>query len=89
VLKRPEPLAARLSVTPKPQKTAKSTVFQRKTRENRKNPVETGVLPLTNAAESRKVNGGRFFRTRVIIGFGAYRRTGSPEVPTQQHEQAT
>jgi DNA-binding protein HU-beta len=48
--------------------------------------VETGVLPLTNAAESRKVNGGRFFRTRVITGFDACRGTGSPEVPTQQHE---
>jgi hypothetical protein len=46
-------------------------VFQRKTRKNRKNPVETDVLPLTIASESRKVNGGRFFRTRVNIGFSA------------------
>jgi hypothetical protein len=52
-----------------PEKAAISAVFQRKTRKNRKNPVETRVLPLTNAAESRKVNGGRFFRTRVNTGF--------------------
>jgi hypothetical protein len=48
-------------------------VFQRKTRENRKNPVETDVLPLTFAAGSRKVNGGRFFRTRINTGFRGYR----------------
>jgi hypothetical protein len=50
-------------------KTAKFGVFQRKTRENPKNPVETGLFPLTIASESRKVNGGRFFRTRVNTGF--------------------
>jgi hypothetical protein len=52
------------------QKRAKTVVFQRKTRKNRKKPVETGVLPLTFAAESRKVNGGRFFRSRINTGFG-------------------
>jgi hypothetical protein len=89
VLKRWEPLPARVSGPARLPKTPKSTVFQRKTRENRKNPVETGLFPLTNAAESRTVNGGRFFRTRVFTGFGAYRRTGFPEVPTQQPEKAT
>jgi hypothetical protein len=49
-------------------KTAKNGVFQRKTEENRKKPVETGVLPLTNAFESRRVKGGRFFRSRVNTG---------------------
>ncbi|HTV15419.1 MAG TPA: hypothetical protein VME68_11935 [Acidobacteriaceae bacterium] len=47
---------------------AKFGRFPEKTRKNRKKPVETRVLPLTNAVESRKVNGGRFFRTRVITG---------------------
>jgi len=52
-------------------KTGENRVFQRKTKENRKKPVETGVLPLTNAFESRKVNGGRFFRSRINTGFRA------------------
>jgi hypothetical protein len=33
--------------------------------------VETPLLPLTNAAQSRTVNGGTFFRTRVITGVSA------------------
>jgi DNA-binding protein HU-beta len=43
-------------------------LFRRKARENRKKPVETQVFPLTNASESRKVNGGRFFRSRINTG---------------------
>jgi hypothetical protein len=39
--------------------------------ENRKKPVETGLLPLTNAVESRTVKGGRYFRSRVNTGFRA------------------
>jgi hypothetical protein len=54
-----------------PRKSVIFWVFQRKTRENRKKPVETGLFPLTIAAGSRKVNGGRFFRTRASIGFCA------------------
>ncbi|MFP5230848.1 MAG: hypothetical protein ACLGXA_24795 [Acidobacteriota bacterium] len=50
-------------------KPAKKGDFQKKTRENRKKPVETRVFPLTNASESRKVNGGRFFRSRINTGF--------------------
>jgi hypothetical protein len=50
-------------------KTAKNGLFQRKTEENQKKPVETGVLPLTKALESRRVKGGRFFWSRVNKGF--------------------
>jgi hypothetical protein len=56
---------------PKPQNQAKTGVFQRNARKNRKKPVETGVLPLTNAVESRTVKGGRLFRSRVNTGFCA------------------
>jgi uncharacterized protein YfaT (DUF1175 family) len=52
-------------------KSGKNRVFQRNARENRKKPVETQVLPLTNAVESRTVKGGRLFRSRVNTGFCA------------------
>jgi hypothetical protein len=52
-------------------KSAKNRLFQRNARKNRKKPVETRDLPLTKLSESRKVNGGRFFRTRVNTGFRA------------------
>jgi hypothetical protein len=50
-------------------KTGKKGVFQRKTDENRKKPVETEVLPLTNASRSRRVKGGGSFESRVNTGF--------------------
>src|SRR5580700_7627188 len=75
---------------PDPRKTAFLDLFQRKTRKNRKNPVETGLLPLTIVSESRKVNGGRFFRTRVNTGFQCLRtQVATPGVPTQRLNQAT
>jgi hypothetical protein len=40
-------------------KTAKTSQFPKKTEKNRRKPVEMRCFPLTNAAESRKVNGGR------------------------------
>jgi hypothetical protein len=49
----------------------KLSTFSGKTQENRKKPVETGLLALTIAAESRKVNGGRFSLTRMNTGFQA------------------
>jgi DNA-binding protein HU-beta len=41
------------------QKPAKIGQFQKKTKKNRRKPVEMRCFPLTNLAESRKVNGGR------------------------------
>jgi hypothetical protein len=61
----------RLSAASKAKTPVNDGVFQRNARENRKKPVETEVLPLTNAAESRTVKGGRFFRSRVNTGFCA------------------
>jgi hypothetical protein len=49
-------------------------IFPAKPRKSRKKPVETALLQLTFVFESRKVNGGRFFRTRVITGFRAWGR---------------
>jgi DNA-binding protein HU-beta len=61
-----------LGAGPKNRKNCrKSGIFRRETRKTRKKPVETALFPLTNALESRKVNGGRYFRTRVITGFYA------------------
>jgi hypothetical protein len=72
------------------QKRAKNDVFQRKTRKNRKKPVETRVCPLTIASESRKVNGGRFFRSRINTGFGTgWERSysGDLEEKTKEEDQ--
>jgi len=52
-------------------KQAKNRGFPEKCQEKPQKPVETRVLPLTNAAESRKVNGGRFFPSRINTGFHA------------------
>jgi hypothetical protein len=74
VLKRAEAAGSapfRLSKGPKMGKIKR---FPEKNQEKPQKPVETGVFLLTNAAESRRVNGGRFFRTRVITG---YRRTAA------------
>jgi hypothetical protein len=51
------------------QNPRKNRVFQRNARENRKKPVETRVLPLTNAAPSRTVNGGTFFGPASLLAF--------------------
>ena len=40
-------------------KPAKNSQFPKKTEKNRRKPVEMRCFPLTNPAESRKVNGGR------------------------------
>jgi hypothetical protein len=40
-------------------KPAKISQFPKKTEKNRRKPVEIRCFPLTNPAESRKVNGGR------------------------------
>jgi hypothetical protein len=49
----------------------KLSTFPEKTRKSRKKPVETGLLALTIAVESRKVNGGRFSLTRMNTGVQA------------------
>ncbi|MGA7884141.1 MAG: hypothetical protein WCA44_00260 [Acidobacteriaceae bacterium] len=72
--------------TPASAKTPKSRFFLKKTEENRKKPVETGLFPLTNALRRRKVNGGNFFRTRVNTGFSAMRR--DPEADGDRHSLA-
>jgi DNA-binding protein HU-beta len=70
------------------QNRAKIRLFQRKARENRKKPVETRVLPLTNASESRKVNGGRFFRSRINTGFcTGWERTHSGDLEEKNKEE--
>jgi len=49
----------------KTENTAKSTKNSRKTDKTRRKPVEIRCFPLTNASESRKVNGGRVSGTRI------------------------
>jgi hypothetical protein len=66
-----KPAWAAVFVAHQAENPAKSRLFQRNAWKNRKKPVETRLLPLTKPAESRKVNGGRFFRTRVNTGFRA------------------
>src|SRR6185437_14526059 len=46
-------------------KTAKFAHFSRKTNKTRRKPVEIRCFPLTNASESRKVNGARVSETRI------------------------
>jgi hypothetical protein len=51
-------------------KTGQNRPFPDKNQEKPQKPMETQVFPLTNVSESRKVNGGRFFRSRINTGFG-------------------
>jgi hypothetical protein len=46
-------------------KSLKSRQNPRKTGKNRRKPVEIRCFPLTNALESRKVNGVRVSETRI------------------------
>jgi hypothetical protein len=46
-------------------KPAKIGQFPKKTEKNRRKPVEMRCFPLTNPAESRKVNGGRVSLDRI------------------------
>ncbi|HTV82171.1 MAG TPA: HU family DNA-binding protein [Acidobacteriaceae bacterium] len=58
-------------------KPPKSRFFLKKTEESRKKPVETGLLPLTNALQRRKVNGGNSSEPASTLAFplcGAIRK---------------
>jgi hypothetical protein len=59
----------------------------KKTEENRKKPVETGVLLLTIASKSRKVNGGRFSRTRVNTGLPGAARGCEVDMRREENRQ--
>jgi hypothetical protein len=58
----------RLSLSKSEQNRAENERKPEKPNKNPKKPVESGLLLLTKFFESRKVNGGGVFRTRINTG---------------------
>jgi hypothetical protein len=68
-ISRGDPRKTPLRAASVPRNPRKNRVFQRNARKNRKKPVETRVLALTNAPQSRTVKGGTFFGPASLLEF--------------------